>query len=199
MKRMKALVMAVSVLLVASAPGVWAGVTLVADALPADILANVGADAFSVSGNGNKEEVAVISSMPCVAAGVQVELPPGYLDLKAGAGMLLNSRFRSTLFYGDARLLLEMQRSFMIGPHAGLIYFNDPKWWGDADITFRKELGYMFGINAMMGDKIAYLLSVDYVAAKFDITEVGAGWTASDPNMLNMSGIAVQFGVRAQF
>ena len=49
----------------------------------------------------------------------------------------------------------------------------------------------------VMGDRISYVVSLDYYDFTFDVDEVGAGWRPSQ-NEIEMSGAAVQFGLRLQ-
>ena len=49
-----------------------------------------------------------------------------------------------------------------------------------------------------MGDKIKYLVSVDFIDASFDVNDAAPGVQASN-NKLDLSGLAIQFGVRGEF
>jgi hypothetical protein len=59
-------------------------------------------------------------------------------------------------------------------------------------------VGFAVGTHLTAGDRISYLLSLDYMSISFDVDKTGAGVTPSK-NKLNMSGLAVQFGMRIQF
>lgn len=167
------------------------------DILPGALLANFSADGFNVTQNGRKEEVSMISSVPSVAVGCAIERVHGYIDVKGGAGMVLNSKFNTFMLFGTAGLYTEIRPSIMMGPHLTLAQFSAPNWWGDSDVSFSGSFGYLVGMHLIAGDRISYLLSVDYLSAAFDVDPSSTA-TTSDSE-LDISGIAVQFGVRAQF
>ena len=197
MKRLTVLPMVV-ILLLSSFPSLSRAADLVFDVLPGTILANTKADAFSVTGPGGREEVSLVSLLPMAAVGISIPQPEGYIDLKAGAGLLLNGALDSFMVYGIAGWYQEMRPGLLIGPHAGITYFTAPDWWGDDEITFSDSVGFLAGVHIAAGDRIAYLLSIDYVSVAFDVASQPDGVTTSD-RTLDMSGIAVQFGIRAQF
>lgn len=179
-------------------PVATAATDWVVDLMPGTVHANLAASDFSVTGPNGKETLSLVSSIPSIAAGVAIDTDQGYLDLKGGGGMLLNSKLSSFYLYGLAGWYHEIQPSVLIGPHAALTWFTPPEWWGDTDISFDGTMGYMFGFHIAAGDRIAYLLSADYFSAAFDVKGTGPGVTASNSS-LDMSGIAVQFGVRVRF
>ena len=170
----------------------------VADAMPATIHANFEADAFTARGAGGKEVVSLVSSVPSLSTGIAFEFTEGFLDIQGGAGMLLNARLSSYMLYGIAGLYIESKPSVLIGPHVALTYFTEPEWWGDCEIQFSDAMGFMIGMHVTMGDRISYLFAVDYTAMEFDIEYIPPGWTVNH-DTLDMTGISVQFGVRAQF
>ena len=167
------------------------------DILPGALLANFSADEFIVTDAGRQEEVSMLSSVPSLAVGLAIERVRGYIDIKGGAGLVLNSQFSSFMFFGTAGIYSEIKPSILIGPHITIAQFSAPNWWGDADITFSDSTGYLVGMHMIAGDRISYLLSVDYLSAAFDVDPSSTA-EASEPE-LDISGIAVQFGVRAQF
>ncbi|OVE75617.1 hypothetical protein BVX97_04325 [bacterium E08(2017)] len=169
----------------------------VVDILPGALLANFAADDFSVTYEGREEEVSMISSVPSVSLGLAFERLDGYIDAKVGGGMILNSKFSTFMTFANLSIYKEIHPSIMIGPHATLASFTAPEWWGDADVVFDGNTGYMIGFQMTAGDRIAYLLSVDYVSASFDVDPASTATTSED--VLDITGIAVQFGVRAQF
>lgn len=170
----------------------------VVDILPGALHANFAADDFSVTGPNGKETTSIMSAMPSVAGGVAFDYGSGYLDLKLGAGMLLNAKLGAMLINGNVGLYEEVKPSVYIGPHIAIGYYMNPEWWGDTDIEFDNNMGWLFGLHVAAGDRITYILSADYLSTGFDINHLGPGVTASD-DRLDMAGIAVQFGVRAQF
>lgn len=172
---------------------VWA-----VDMQPAAILANISADNFSVVGPNGKETLSMLSSVPTVTLGADMACLDGYLNLRVGGGMLLNASVGTWLATGQAGYSLEVQRNVMFGPHIGLSYFAAPEWWGDTDVTFDDTIGFLVGIHIAAGDRIAYLLTIDYMSMSFDVTDTGEGVSPSG-DKLDMSGLAVQFGLRVQF
>ena len=168
------------------------------DILPGALLANFSADEFNVTEDGTQEEVSMLSSVPSIAVGMAIERDSGYIDVKAGAGMILNSKFSSFMFFGTAGIYSEVRPSILMGPHITIAQFSAPNWWGDADIEFSDTTGYLVGMHLIAGDRISYLLSIDYLAAAFDVDTEASTAEASEPE-LDISGIAVQFGIRAQF
>ncbi len=167
------------------------------DILPGALLANFSADEFHVIHDNQKEEVSMLSSIPSIAAGCSIERVSGYIDLKAGAGMVLNAKFNSFMYFASAGIYKEIRPSIMMGPHITVSQFSAPSWWGDADIEFEDTVGYLIGMHLIAGDRISYLLSVDYLSAVFDVDPTSP--VKANKEELDISGIAVQFGVRAQF
>jgi hypothetical protein len=182
-----------------TAPGALGDADWVLDGLPASLLASLQADAFKMEGVAEEEEtMSLVSALPTVALGLAFSRPSGYIGLRAGTGMLLNGRAGSYSLFGEADALYEIKQNVLVGPHICAAYFTGPKWWGDGDVEFSDSVGFMLGVTAVMGDKVSYSLTLDYVSLAFDVDEVGPGWTASDDE-LDLSGIAVKFGVRAKF
>lgn len=178
--------------------GEWTGTI---DIVPGAILANLEASDFDMRGDGEEEEMTLISTMPSVAAGLSYERPNGYFNIKGGGGILLNARLRSWILYGTAEYLWEVDRSMTIGPHISYAYFADPEWWGDGVVEFDETDALMVGMTVEMGDRISYIMSIDYYFDfEFDVKEgsVGPGWVASG-NKIDMSGIAAQFGIRLHY
>jgi len=178
-----------------------AEVDFIVDVLPASIHANLAADDFWVSSpQWGQEKPSVFSVMPNVAIGADIATTAGYLDLKAGTGLLLNSSLYSYMFYGTVGWYQEIKPSIFFGPHAGITYFPAPDWWGNTEIEFTDTTGFVLGLHFSAGDKISYLVSVDYFSMAFDVdmATLPANTTVSDKS-LDMSGIAAQFGLRIQF
>lgn len=168
------------------------------DLQPAAVLANIAADDFSVRGPNGKETLSLISSVPALTLGADIACLDGYLNLRGGGGLLLNSALGAWMANAQVGYSLEVKRNVMFGPHIGLSYFSEPEWWGDTEITFDDTVGYLIGLHVAAGDRIAYLLTVDYMSMQFDVSGKGPGVTTSS-NELDLSGLAVQFGLRVQF
>lgn len=174
-----------------------AGSDWVVEVVPGAVVANLAADNFNVTGPNGKESLSIFSSIPNVTVGKAFDITEGYIDLKGGAGVLLNSRLGGYMFMGGGGLYLEAKPSILVGPHLYLTYFTEPEWWGDTDIKFSDSTGFMFGFHMAAGDRIGYLLSLDYLSAKFDVRDRNGADVSED--QLDLSGITVQFGIRAQF
>ncbi len=182
------------------------------DALPAAVIGNFAADEFKVSGTrqigvqnfADEEMMSLVSTMPSLALGAQIAGDSLVGDAQVGVAAFLNSQIRSVGLFGKLGLMMEVEKSILTGPHIGLYYFLEPEWWGDSDVAFDDAIGYLIGWQAIMGDKVSFVFSVDYLMAEIDVSNLDTdrrtpgGWTASD-NKIDISGLAVQFGVRAQF
>lgn len=166
--------------------------------MPGALHANFASDEFNVTGPNGKETTSIMSAVPNMNGGLAFDYGPGYIDVKAGGGMLLNAKLGSYFAYGSVGLFNEVRPSVYIGPHISLAYFVNPEWWGDTDIDFKNELGWLVGLHVATGERIIYMLSADYMSVAFDVDRMGPGVTASD-DTLDLSGIAVQFGIRSQF
>ena len=172
----------------------------IVDVMPASILSNFKVNDFDVSGPEGREEMSLVSAMPTVGAGYLVNFADGYADIKGGTGLLLNTRVRSYLLSGAVEGMFEVKRSVMVGPHLGVAYFLQPEWWGDAEVQMDNAAGVFGGVSIIMGDRISYILSVDYLSLSFDTTGFAPGWSTEDSqDKIDMSGVAVQFGLRLQF
>lgn len=169
-------------------------VTWVVDMHPASLLANFKADGFTVGG----EEVSLLSAVPTILLGPDISCLDGYLNLRLGVGMLLNAQFGTWMGTAQAGYSIEIQRNVMFGPHIGLSRYAAPDWWGDTKVSFSPATGWDLGLHVVAGDRVAYLLSVDYMRMVFDVESHGAAAIPSSEEM-DMSGIAVQFGLRVQF
>jgi hypothetical protein len=173
----------------------------IVDLQPGALLANIEADGFYLQGQSggatDREKVSLWSVMPNVSTGVGIPLENMELDLTGGVGLLLNQQFSSFMLQGKAAAHFEVKRAVTLGPHAALLYFTEPDWWGDGDADFSDTAGFMAGVHLTAGDKIAYMLSVDYLSASFDV-DPRSGWIAREDD-LDISGVAVQFGLRGRF
>jgi hypothetical protein len=163
----------------------------VLDMHPASILANMEADGFAVDG----EEVSLVSAVPTILVGPDIACLDGYLNLRLGVGMLLNAQFGTWMGTAQAGYSIEIQRNVMFGPHIAISRYAAPDWWGDTEISFDPATGWNLGLHVVAGDRIAYLLSVDYMHMSFDVNPD----RPDTDSELDTSGVAVQFGLRVQF
>jgi hypothetical protein len=178
------------------------------DVMPASIHANFTDERFRVQYTDvgdrnvefvNRESLSLLSSLPTIAGGLAIETDTLKWDAKAGVGMLLNAQLRSPMIFVGTDVLWQMKQSIWLGPHLGFNWYTNPEWWGqEADIDFGDSSGLNGGLGLVMGDKLSYILSVDYYQISFDVDRTGPGVTANNSEV-DMSGIAVQFGVRGYF
>ncbi|MBI5016907.1 MAG: hypothetical protein HZB55_15670 [Deltaproteobacteria bacterium] len=200
-------------------PCLAAGVGFIFDFQPGSILISPDADRFNVSqftvsgydwesgvvrGYYESEEVGPVSSLPTLRAGLGIDAGVAYVDLTGGVGYLLNAALRAPVFRADAALRLKLGRIVTLGPHCGLIHVEAPEWLGQADLEFSDSDGVMGGIDFSVGRTISFLLSIDYVRAKFDV-KVKNEWMIEDngeertSGTLDMSGVAIQTGIMGRF
>lgn len=184
----------------------------IVDVQPASVFANFASDEFEAVGTAEiggtsyttKETMSLLSTLPSLSAGMTLDLADMTLAGKLGGAMYLNSHVRSPVFQAGLDLMFEMKRSILVGPRAALLWFKGADWWGDGDIELADStVGYMVGLQFVLGDKIAYLFSVDYMVADVDVENLTdlrtpGGWAVSD-DAIELGGLAVQFGLRASF
>ena len=171
----------------------------VLNVLPASILINVDSDKFNVTQpDTGKKTLSAVYLMPNLSAGVGTELGSFYVDATAGLGLVVNESFRTFLVEAMISANYAATDSLKFGPHLGLIYFTNPEWVDNSDVTFDGTWGYLAGLQLSMGDRITYLVSVDLIAASFD-AESASPQVGIDSEELRLTGLAVQFGVRGEF
>jgi len=165
---------------------------------PGSILAHMDANAFTVTSTDTKESVSLISSIPNVKVGLAVAQPEGYFDFELGMGLFLNNRLRGIVLSASTGFSLEYRPNVLIGPHIQWNWLQSPEWWGEADISFKDTDGWLVGLHLATGERISYLLSIDYSSMSLPVSRVGENWTTNQ-NEIDLSGISVQFGIRTQF
>jgi hypothetical protein len=170
----------------------------VVDAYPAAFVVHSKAADYQIEGNGRSDQLGSVSTFPNIGTGVGLETQDFRLDVLGGAGVLVNGRLSSYALYLSGALMYEVARSARIGPRVGLLYFMGPEWNSDVDISYDSAPGYMLGMNMEMGDKISYLIAVDLWSSTLDTSDPVGAYTASDSS-LDLSGIALQFGIRGRF
>lgn len=172
---------------------------LVINAIPAALLIDMSGNNFGVGPSG--QSVSSVYMMPNVNAGVGVNINDAvYLDATVGAGVLVNNTFRAFLVQAAVSGTIAVTDSLNLGPRVGLINFFDGQWLEDQtlgdEVEFDDTTGLLVGIQMALGDRIRYLVSVDYIAAEFDVAPTTVPVTGSS---LELEGLAVQFGVRGEF
>lgn len=172
---------------------ILADLDFVVDARPASLLVDAEGDSFQADG----VTLSTVFMMPNVSAGVGMEIERLYVDLIGGAGMILNDRFRSFLLQAIVSATYEFTESFNFGPRLGLVYFPDPEWLENDDVDFDASAGLLAGLHMWLGDRIAYVVSVDLIMVEFDASSRPGVILPDDT--LDFFGITFQFGVRGEF
>ncbi len=130
--------------------------------------------------------------------GYEFDMESAVADVAGLAGWYVGPIVGLT-FGGDAsyRFKLGEKGGFTIGPHIGLNLYTVPTWIGDFDdyVDFDGTVGGLLGIKATFGSrKVRGVLTVDFVAAKFDASpKNGGGLSESE---LDMGGFLIQGGVQ---
>jgi hypothetical protein len=140
--------------------------------------------------------------MPNISAGVGASISDKiYLDGLLGAGVLVNESLRSFFVQGTISATFQASQSLNIGPRIGLIQFLGTEWLDDQElldeVDFEDTTGMMIGLQVIMGDRVRYLVNIDYITMDFDVN-APLGVTPDDEEF-ELEGLAVQFGVRGEF
>ncbi|MCE9616620.1 MAG: hypothetical protein K8T26_20280 [Lentisphaerae bacterium] len=170
----------------------------VVNAMPATILLDASGDKFSVEDSNGRVSLSELYTMPNIAAGVGTMWRDIYVDVVGGGGVLINDGFRSFMLQGIVEAAWQATDAFTIGPRLGVVYFPDPEWLDSDSVEFDSNAGLLAGLQMALGDKIKYLVSVDIMDVSFDISDAQEGVKTSDDS-LNMTALAIQFGVRGEF
>jgi hypothetical protein len=165
----------------------------VVDARPASLFIGTEGKKFEAGGTS----VSTLYYMPNIDAGVGLQLDKFYVDATVGGGLLVNDGFRSFLLDAQLAASYAFTDAFTLGPRAGVVYFLDPEWLENNAVDFDEGAGFLLGLQMVLGDRISYIVSVDYIDASLDAT--GAPGTSMSGADLDLSGLAFQFGVRGQF
>ncbi|MDA0991323.1 MAG: hypothetical protein O3A51_11305 [Verrucomicrobia bacterium] len=171
-------------------------VSFVVNALPATVLISSSGDKFASTGADGRVTLSEVYTMPNIAMGFGVQFEDIFVDLVGGAGVIINDGFRSFILQLILEANIELSDSLDFGPRIGLVHFPDPEWLENDDVEFGDETGLLLGLQIAMGDKIQYIVSVDYIEAGFDVTSK-PGVTAN--SSYDLQGLAIQFGVRGEF
>ncbi|MBL7077965.1 MAG: hypothetical protein ISS31_10910 [Kiritimatiellae bacterium] len=182
------------------------GITLdfVINAIPAALLIDMSGNNFGITedGTGARSEASSVYMMPSLSAGIGASVSDKiYLDALLGAGVLVNESLRSFFVQGTISATFMASQSLNIGPRIGLIQFLSTEWLDDQDlldeVDFEDSTGMMFGLQIAMGDRVRYLVNIDYITMDFDVN-APLGVTPDDDEF-ELEGLAVQFGVRGEF
>lgn len=144
------------------------------------------------------EKLSSVSTFPNIKLGAGYDSRDWYLEALGGVGIFINDPFQATFFSGDVAAMYKYRKNLSVGPHGALLFFQEPNWGGDADIELSDSWGGMLGMQVLLGYDLLFVFSVDYMFIQpFDVKEPGR-WHASDSE-LDLSGIALQFGMRGRF
>ncbi len=176
----------------------------VINAIPAALLIDMSGNNFGLTedGTGSRSEASSVYMMPNISAGIGASVGDKlYVDALLGAGVLVNESLRSFFVQGTLSATIAASQSLNIGPRIGLIQFLDTEWLDDQElldeVDFEDATGMMFGLQIIMGDRVRYLVNIDYITMDFDVNEP-LGVTPDDDEF-ELEGLAVQFGVRGEF
>ena len=144
------------------------------------------------------EKLGGVSTFPNLKLGAGIERPNAFLDIMGGGGVMVNDPFRSYFLGVDASFQYKYRKNVAVGPRIGLMYFTEPEWAGDAEVEFSDSWGAIIGLEMTLGYDILFVFSVDYLYTNpFEAKPLGA-WDISDTE-LDLSGIALEFGMRGRF
>jgi hypothetical protein len=182
------------------------GITLdfVINAIPAALLIDMSGNNFGLTedATGLRSESSSVYMMPNISAGIGANVGDKvYVDGMLGAGVLVNETLRSFFVQGTVSATIAASQSLNIGPRVGLIQFFEPEWLDDQElldeVDFDDTTGLMVGLQVIMGDRVRYLVNIDYITMDFDVNDP-LGVTPDD-EAFELEGLAVQFGVRGEF
>ncbi|NQU39362.1 MAG: hypothetical protein HQ523_05370 [Lentisphaerae bacterium] len=175
----------------------------VINAIPAALLIDMSGNNFGLDSGGGRSTASSVYMMPNISAGIGADIDGKfYLDAMLGVGVIVNESVRS--FFTQATLsgTVAASQSLSIGPRIGLIQFIGTEWLDDEalldEVDFDDSTGFMIGLQIAMGDRVRYLVNIDYISMDLD-ANLPAGVTADNNGTLEVEGLAVQFGVRGEF
>jgi hypothetical protein len=169
---------------------------IVVNAMPATLLIDTDGKKFATESQDGRVSLDEVYTMPNIAIGVGTVWKAIYVDLVGGAGVIINSGFRSFMLQAILEGGVQVSNSLNVGPRIGIIHFPDPEWLENDDVSFDSDTGFLAGVQLSMGDKIKYMVSVDWIDATFNVTP---GTAVTTENDLSLSALAIQFGVRGEF
>ncbi len=166
-------------------------------AMPATVLIDADGKKFAAEGDRGRVSLSEVYTMPNIAMGVGIPVGNAQLDLLGGAGIIINDGFRSFMLQAIVDVTWMAANSLEIGPRAGLVYLPNPEWLENDDLDFDSDWGFLLGLQIAMGDKIQYIVAVDLIDFSLDVKDRGVGVVSEDK--LDMTALAIQFGVRGEF
>ena len=178
-------------------------IDFVINAIPAALLIDMSGNNFGLDSGGGRSTASSVYMMPNISAGIGADINAKvYLDAMLGVGVVVNESLRSFFAQGTVSATVAASQSLNIGPRVGLIQFLGTEWLDDEalldEVDFDDSTGFMVGLQIVMGDRVRYLVNIDYISMDFD-ANLPAGVTADNDGTLEVEGLAVQFGVRGEF
>ena len=176
----------------------------VINAIPAALLIDMSGNNFGLNtDDGGRSTASSVYMMPNISAGIGADINDTvYLDALLGVGVVVNESLRSFFAQAAVSATFAASESLNIGPRIGLIQFLGTEWLDDEalldEVDFDDSTGLMLGLQIVMGDRVRYLVNIDYITMDFDANTPG-GVTPDNNGTLEVEGLAVQFGVRGEF
>jgi hypothetical protein len=192
-----------ALLLCAFASTALAETKFVLDVQPLSVLLSPKADEFRTTRREGfvfqSEEIeGELSAFPTLRIGAGFERERRRVDLTVGGGVLANEAFVVGLLRADAALHRKFGERGRFGPHAGIVYFADPNWRGEADLRLKGGPGFLGGLDFAWGrERLSFYSSLDYLFARFD-AKGRNGWTVTD-DRIDLSGLALQVGFTGRY
>jgi hypothetical protein len=177
----------------------------VINAIPAALLIDMSGNNFGLENieDGSRSTASSVYIMPNISAGIGADINEKvYVDALLGVGMVVNESLRSFFAQATVSATFTASQSLNIGPRVGLIQFIDTEWLDDEalldEVDFDDNTGWMLGLQLVMGDRVRYLVNIDYITMDLD-ANTPDGVKADNNGTLELEGLAVQFGVRGEF
>lgn len=183
----------------------FAEVDLIVDVRPGTLVLSSETGDFEVLGPAPEplginevEEGGELTALPNVKLGLGITEDDYFLDVTGQLGILINERFRALALGGDVSWEYRYRKNVALGPHIGLVYFQDPEWTGDAKLDMDDTWGILGGFQMSIGYDVLFVFTVDYLFADpFELTVTDPRWIPSDDE-IDIEGLAVQFGIRGR-
>jgi hypothetical protein len=188
----------------------WAEVNFILDLQPLSFLLSSDVDGFEVTrSSGSITYIEKIegygSFMPNLKAGISIGAGKVmHLDITGGLGYLWNSAFSVPVFSVDVAPRFKLGTIVTLAPHIGYIKFGDLEWIGENfsdsnDVKFSDGgAGLIYGVSITVGKKVSFVGSIDGISVEEYNVKTYNGWAANQKT-LDISGVAVQLGVKFRF
>jgi len=190
-----------------------AEVNFTMDLSPISMLISSDLDGFQVSkssfGYYQSETIDGTGSfLPNLKAGIGIDTGKVmHLDITGGVGYLFNAAFSAPMFTLDVAPRFKLGNVVTLAPHIGYIQFGDLSW-GDGMDTLMSDSddvkltdggsGLIYGLSLTAGKKVAFVGSIDGISVGEYKVTTNNGYNANR-NTLDISGIAIQLGIKFRF